>query len=567
MTDQPRENHLDIQGGVYNPEEQVEVNENGVWRSGQIQGVANYTVRYTATGRNITRQPNQVRLENTLDQNNTGANTNIMPGSQVEFQNNPRQRYWPPGILVSKNYNVQIDGRTITVPHTRLRRAAEGAAQPQTQPPVIFTPSQRVEVNDNGVWRPGVVRGLSNDYTVRNTVTGENVNRHETQVMPIIPFIARRYIMPEDRVLFLDNNRWIPGTFVSRNYSVSLDDGIFLSVPDTEIRVATVQPRAAWRANVARWRAELARPAQPQQAPRPTGVAHEVHNAFADLDLPKFMTIIRRENNGASNFKNSQNILRPLFQYISSSDTNLSPEQKTKYKTNFRKPKGIIENVDQFVSDHPEVLTDTLEVIQFVLSQDPSYKDLYIETFENECMGAYNITGTGQSCTKGMWERIYMANKGTIEGLCFDELQGSTSAASASASSSCKPLYLELYSTFTPGSDIDINDIFQKWYNQFSYDAVPEETNPLKNLSVDARKQHFRGFVENDEAITPRIWQNSDFQKKLEKSIKDNNIIFETLTLDAGLGGRKRRNSKRKTKRKSLNKGKRKTLRKGKGRY
>jgi hypothetical protein len=571
MTDQPRENHLDIQGGVYNPGEQVEVNENGVWRSGQIQGVANYTVRYTATGRNITRQPNQVRLENTLDQNNTGANTNIMPGSQVEFQNNPRQRYWPPGILVSKNYNVQIDGRTITVPHTRLRRAAEGAAQAQapaqTQPPVIFTPSQRVEINDNGVWRPGVVRGLSNDYTVRNTVTGENVNRNETQVMPIIPFIARRYIMPEDRVLFLDNNRWIPGTFVSRNYSVSLDDGIFLSVPDTEIRVATVQPRAAWRANVARWRAELARPAQPQQAPRPTGVAHEVHNAFADLDLPKFMTIIRRENNGASNFKNSQNILRPLFQYISSSDTNLSPEQKTKYKTNFRKPKGIIENVDQFVSDHPEVITDTLEVIQFVLSQDPKYKDLYIETFENECMGAYNITGTGQSCTKGMWERIYMANKGTIEGLCFDELQGSTSAASASASSSCKPLYLELYSTFTPGSDIDINDIFQKWYNQFSYDAVPEETNPLKNLSVDARKQHFRGFVENDEAITPRIWQNSDFQKKLEKSIKDNNIIFETLTLDAGLGGRKRRNSKRKTKRKSLNKGKRKTLRKGKGRY
>jgi hypothetical protein len=143
-----------------------------------------------------------------------------------------------------------------------------------------------------------------------------------------------------------------------------------------------------------------------------------------------------------------------------------------------------------------------------------------------------------------MFERIYMANKGTIEGLCFDELQGTSAAATAAATAAvtaCNPVYLELYSAFTPGSDIDINDIFQKWYNQFSYDAVPEETNPLKNLSVDSRKQHFRDFVYQDEAISPRIWSNREFQRKLEQSIQANNIIFETLSLDAGLGKRRRR--------------------------
>jgi len=135
-----------------------------------------------------------------------------------------------------------------------------------------------------------------------------------------------------------------------------------------------------------------------------------------------------------------------------------------------------------------------------------------------------------------MFERIYMANKGTIEGLCFEELQGGSAAAT-----SCKPVYLELYSAFTPGSDIDINDIFYKWYNQFSYDAVPEEENILKNLSVEARKQHFRDFVRQDEAITPRIWNNREFQDKLEQSIQKNSIIFETLSSDAGLGKRRRK--------------------------
>ncbi len=286
----------------------------------------------------------------------------------------------------------------------------------------------------------------------------------------------------------------------------------------------------------------VAQPAA-QPAVRPGGVAYEVHNAFSDLNLPKFMTIIRRENNGASNFKDPSNILEPIVSYINGPDTALSTEQKTRYIRNIRG--SIRQNVNEYIRDHPEVKDNTLEVIQFVLSQEPNYKDLYIETFENECMGGYS-TGNRQSCTKGMFERIYMGNKGTIEGLCFEELQrGNTSAATAARATACKPVYLELYKTFTPGADIDINDIFQKWYNQFSYDAIPEEENPLTNLSVDARKKHFRNFVRQDETMTRRIWTDRDFQRKLEESIEANNIIFQTLNLDAGLGKRRRRNSKK----------------------
>ena len=294
---------------------------------------------------------------------------------------------------------------------------------------------------------------------------------------------------------------------------------------------------------------------------RHQGLAYEVHNAFADLDLQKFMTIIRRENNGESNYKNTNNILEPVISYINSQDTALSSEQKTRYISNIR---GTIrKNVNAYIADHPELKDDTLEVIQFVLSQDPKYKDLYIETFENECIGGYT-TGTKKSCTKGMFERVYMGNKGTIEGICFEELQGATS--DASRDTACKPVYLELYSTFTPGAHININDIFYKWYNQFSYDAVPEEENTLKNFSIEERKQHFRDFVKQDEAISQPIWNNREFQNKLEQSIQKNSIIFETLSSDAGLGKRKRKRrrntEKKKKKQRKTMKKQRKTLKK-----
>ncbi len=387
----------------------------------------------------------------------------------------------------------------------------------------------RVNALVEGIWRPGIIDEIES-YTVFNPET-----RRQRDVTPEF---VRGNIGVGNQIEFRANLRhdsWTPGTIVTINYWVNMQD---LIGGAEEVSHLNIRRRAPGEGPQPELEPE------PEPVVQPAGLAWEVHNAFSDLDLPKFMTIVRRENNGASNFKDTNNVLEPIVSYINGSDTSLSSEQKTRYINNIRKTRGIIENVNVYIREHPEVKDNTLEVIQFVLSQDPKYKDLYIEIFENECMGGYS-TGNRQSCIKGMFERIYMANKGTIEGLCFEELQGTSGAATAEASS-CKPMYLELYSAFTPGADIDINDIFQKWYNEFSYDAVPEEENILKNLSVEARKQHYRDFVRQDEAISHRIWSNREFQRKLEQSIQANNIIFETLSLDAGLGRRKRRRNSKK---------------------
>jgi hypothetical protein len=418
-----------------------------------------------------------------------------------------------------------------------------------------YEPGEEVEVFINDEWTPGIIDDI-HSYTVFNIRTESQVDKMPSDIRNRTTHVRGQNgnLIVESEIEFRENGIWVPGILISKNYRVDMDDfygGIFM-IEHSNIR--RVAQRIQRQAAVA---------PQPQAAAQwQPGIAYEVHNAFSDLDLPKFMTIVRRENNGASNFKDNNNVLEPIVSYINGPDTTLSSEQKTRYTRNIRH--SIRQNVSAYIEEHPDLEDNTLEVIQFVLSQDPKYKDLYIEIFENECMGGYS-TGNRQSCTKGMFERIYMANKGTIEGLCFDELQ---SGATSAAATTCNPVYLELYSTFVPGSDIDINDIFQKWYNQFSYDAVPERENPLTNLSVEARKQHFRDFVRQDEAISQRIWGNREFQSKLEKSIQANNIIFKTLSLDIGLGRKRRKNRRTvKKKRKQRKATMRRLKRKTKGRY
>ena len=122
-----RDQLIDLRGAIYNPGQQVEMNVNGQWRPAQIQNLESYTVRNFFTRENTNRPPNQVFPEGG-NPNSNGENTNLIPGRSVLFQGpDPETRV--PGTIVSKNYIVQIDGRTETVPHGRLKRAT--AAQPQ----------------------------------------------------------------------------------------------------------------------------------------------------------------------------------------------------------------------------------------------------------------------------------------------------------------------------------------------------------------------------------------------------------------------------------------------------
>ena len=544
--------------GIFNNGDRVIAEgDDGIERLGVIRVINNYTVTKPDDGVNIIRRINQVRPVE-----GGGGNINILlPGDKVQYKYDNGQ--WAKdkkkkkkgaeetaelklleGTIASINYLVSFDDMEHSIPHRRIRLAGN-EQPPAEQPTRFFRTRQHVIMNDGVI---GQVLFFEN-YTVRDEATGriytreEHFIRREGEITNDAVIHGGPIIPHGSRVEFVETNSWMSvlrGTIVCINYIVSpIGEGRWRrGVPSTTLTLATTEQQAA--AVAEQPRATAATAAQP----RVVEDALEIHRAFADLNFNKFMSIIRRETKGASNFKNRNNVLQPLLSYINSSDTTLTSEQKTRYTENFRRPtRGIIDRVNDFISDHPNVIEYTLDVIQFVLSQDRIYKDLFIETFENECIGAYS-SGSKESCTKGMWERIFLSNKGTIGGLCSDEITGN--ASSSAAASYCKPVYLELYDAFVPGADIDIERIFMDWYNKFSYDAIPEEENPLKNLSVEERKQHYRDFVKKDREITQRIWNNADFQNRLEKSIKINRI-FETLDITGE--GVKRRKSKKTNKR------------------
>jgi hypothetical protein len=306
--------------------------------------------------------------------------------------------------------------------------------------------------------------------------------------------------------------------------------------------------RAEWRANVARWRAELARPA-PAAAPQPAGVAFEVHNAFPELNFRKFMTIIRKDNNGASNFKDSTYPLQPLITYINNDksttivDTvNERTKERIPEKTNLtRDLNGEIKiRLNMYLSEHPESKDNVMEMIQFVMSQGPDYKDPYLRFLAFDCLNAYGPGGA--SCTKGVFERVFLINKSVLMPLCSDD----TSSASSSTST-CKEVYRELLGCFYP--EMDINDIFGEWYhiNSMEEGAI----SPLANASEEERKEDFRRFVLNK---VPRADPTA-----INNYIQKNENTFKTLLI----GGRRRKSRKlKKTIKKRKNGRKLKTIKK-----
>jgi hypothetical protein len=530
-----REQQLAV-GGVYHPRQQVEVNENGVWRPAQIQNVANFTVRNSLTRGESNKPPNQVFAIDGLP-NSTGENTHYMPGSQILFQG-PHRWIKLLGTLVSKNYVVQIDGRTETVPHTRIRRVArqargapqpQAAAQPQAQAAAQpqgadgnFTRGQLVEVNENGRWRLGQVNDLY-DYTITNAANGTNLNKEVRQVRSEG---GNANIMPGDRIQFQQGRNWLPGTLVSKNYIVVLDGTRYENVPHTRLRSVAAMPRTMTDDEF--WR-QIEDGAPRPARPRPAGAAFEVHNAFDEFKAKKwnkFMEIINRTTGTNTNFRNRERPLQPLIDYVNTSESfnenkeSLSPEDKDKM---IRKKADIIEKINrifteiQGYSKYNENIDNITDCIQYVLMQSPDFIDAYINTFVVDCFKAYD-RGSQESCVKGMYERVYLAFRDTVSTLCLDQIQG------VKTSSLCKPDYIEIFDCFyeTVPQEL-LNDFSKEWYAE----RGDEE---LAKLSEEARIEDFIGFVKgrmNDEARFSKA--EASIRRYANKEI---NILF---------GGKRRR--------------------------
>ncbi len=248
------------------------------------------------------------------------------------------------------------------------------------------------------------------------------------------------------------------------------------------------------------------------------------------------MTIIKKDNNGASNFKDKTYPLQPLITYINNdTSTTLDATEKTGLTSDLN---GEIKTrLNMYLSEHPETKDNVMEMTQFVMSQGPDYKDPYIRFLAFDCMNAYGPGGA--SCTKGIFERVFLINKSVLIPLCSDD-----ASSASSSTSTCKEVYRELLGCFY--HEMDLNALFGEWY---AINNLEEgSTSPLANASEEERKEDFRKFV-------LRKVPQAD-PTAINKYIATNENTFKTLLI----GGRRRRYTVKKT----ITKRKNKTIKKRK---
>jgi hypothetical protein len=286
--------------------------------------------------------------------------------------------------------------------------------------------------------------------------------------------------------------------------------------------------------------ARVARPPPPPPT-GPGGVAFEIHNAFDNFKIDKFMEIIRREIEAKPPsagvlplFENPENPLYPLIVFVFK-QTGLSQEAKEEKIRKINVIQRTIENYEGFAANTPKITS----VLKFIMTQPREFIDTYIDIFITDCLKAYS-TGRQTSCIKGMYERIYYSVRDTVAAMCLDQMQGTGEAPL------CKPVYIELfecfYETWPKEGPGGLNEMLQEWYG---------DGEAVSALSPENRIESFVDFVRN------KI--NNEMRFKLaERSIRD----YAGSDLNAMFGGRRRKRSNSK---KTVKRRKNKTVNKQSG--
>jgi hypothetical protein len=206
------------------------------------------------------------------------------------------------------------------------------------------------------------------------------------------------------------------------------------------------------------------------------GVAFEIHNAFANIKFDRLMEILRAGIGSARNFKDREFPLMPLVRNIEN-NPDLSPEKKRELS---EKIERIFETLSQY-QNYRASIPYIVDAIQYILMQPQEVIDAYIDTFITDCLKAYS-TGRGESCIKGMYERVFMSFRDTMSTICLDQIQG-TGAAPL-----CKPEYVEIFKCFYEDIPKDLlNDFFKEWYG--------ERSEAAESMSPENRIEDFVSFV------------------------------------------------------------------------
>jgi hypothetical protein len=113
--------------------------------------------------------------------------------------------------------------------------------------------------------------------------------------------------------------------------------------------------------------------------------------------------------------------------------------------------------------------------------QPQDFIDIYINTFITDCLKAYS-SGRGDSCIKGMYERIYFAFRDTVSTICLDQIQGTGAAPN------CKPEYIQIFDCFYENIPTEmLNEYLKEWFQ--------ERSEVAENMTERQRIDNFVGFV------------------------------------------------------------------------
>lgn len=523
---------------TYRIGDQVEYNNNGTWVPGRINNIVYNIMRGNQLMRGRDRESIRVPEQQTATELNDGQ------AVEINYRGNWRPATVQSRTYVislntgadARDYRIvdeptQIRGTAMTQAQAVLAQAQAppvAPAPPAPQMPV-YQIDETVEIDEfrrrPGDYQPRWIRVEIRNitYDIRNNNTGREVLRKSrNQIRRPGQAVDENVVYQNgEQVEAFINRSWVPATILHRRYNlggiIDFRDDILMRRPGEAgpqaaapapanplDRPLTAEERAEFTAVFNRMpeavRPQLlaslevgtvgaarnainevlrqGRPAATAQAPIAPiqGVAFEIHNAFANIKFDRLMEILRTGIGSARNFKDREFPLMPLVHNIENNN-NLIPEKK-------RELTGKIERIFETLSQYQNYRASIpyiVDAIQYILMQPQEVIDAYIDTFITDCLKAYS-TGRGESCIKGMYERVFMSFRDTMSTICLDQIQG-TGAAPL-----CKPEYVEIFKCFYEDIPTELlNDFLKEWYG--------ERSDAAESMTPEQRIEDFVNFV------------------------------------------------------------------------
>jgi uncharacterized protein YjbI with pentapeptide repeats len=211
--------------------------------------------------------------------------------------------------------------------------------------------------------------------------------------------------------------------------------------------------------------------------------AMEIHEAFAHINMDKYLAILDQTINDANVAAYQANIIDyALHIFLSKIDEIFIERNDNKEKIK----RELTEVLEKFglsaLASDEKVKLQIGKTIDYVSQQSPAFIKLYLSSFVKDCYEAYEGEG-GLSCVKGIAERFITLLRDTLEIECI-ELD------------KCDKIQIELLDFFH--GVLDINEITQEWVKSWE-DRVQEagKEKDWKTLSEEAREQDYVKFIKD----------------------------------------------------------------------